>query len=270
MVLFGGLDPGEDYLYHYTSAAILDLILRGGSLRLGPYAGTRDPRENLAWHPGFSAAEDVDSSPEVFDMASVSEELDRAIRQRARMTCLTIDYASDAPFDSFSRGWGRARMWDQYADRHRGAVLMFERSALDRNMQEALGPKGPFFAAPVVYADEPLNTTHELHFDVGRVLAGGLDKLADEVVQEHGRSLFFGKNTDWQTESEYRYLVLSDGEEEFVPVGDALVGVVLGMDFPPDERPLVRSRLRELGRPELPVVAARWHNGMPLLVPSGV
>src|SRR4051812_130011 len=75
--LFAGpLAPDESYLYHYTGSATLALILDSGELRMGPYAHTRDPRENMEWHPGYSYTGGVVARPAAFDPLAVSKAVD--------------------------------------------------------------------------------------------------------------------------------------------------------------------------------------------------
>lgn len=273
MALFGWpLEPGDDYLYHYTSPSTLAIILDGGSLRLGPYAATRDPRENMQWFSGFSAGEGVDIRPEAWDIFAVSQTVDAAIRQRTKLACLTLDRPASMPWSGeHARGYGRARMWEQYADRHQGAVLIFDRQALDTSVTEELVDHDYLFMGPVQYSDEAVDIARALHFRVEETLAPEtLTAAADAVIAKHGETLFFGKNMDWLTESEYRYVVVSDSPAEFVPIKSSLRAIVVGMDYPDHEASVLRVRLERLGLPALHVARCYWRNGQPTAGPTGI
>jgi hypothetical protein len=268
MPLFADLGPGESYLYHYTSASTLALILDGGSLRLGPYSNTRDPRENKEWWSSFTATDGEDVSPETWDIFEVSRTLDAAIRQRAKLACLTLDrQPSSFSVTHLTRGYARARMWEQYADQHRGAVLIFDRDRLDAAVERTLGHQ-VLFHGEVQYSDEGTELGLVMRFCVRDTRnPTALRAAADMVIKSHGRSLFFGKNTDWLTECEYRYVAVSDKAEEFVPIKDSLVALVVGMDYPSHEGSVLGYRLERLGVPELPVAQLMWFNGSPSPVP---
>jgi hypothetical protein len=274
MILFGSLDPGEEYLYHYTRSETLAIILSGScSLRLSPYGNSRDPREYMPWYPGFSAEADVDSSPANFDLLAVCADLDRHWRQRAKMACLTLDHsAPEVRFESPSRGWGRARMWEQYADRHRGAVLMFDRGRLDGAMSSALAGKGNYYFGDVDYTDEPqfAITGSSSLLTVGKILDRGAASVAEQYIEQEGQSLYFRKNRDWASEAEYRYVIVNDSHYEHVPVRSSLVAIIIGMEYPEHEKKVLRHRLEAAGSPDLPVASAAWQNGSPTLLPSGV
>jgi hypothetical protein len=265
---YGDLDPGENYLYHYTSAATLALILDSGELRLGPYSQTRDPRENQKWMPMFSAVENEDVSSGEWDMSSLPDLLDAAIRQRAKLACLTLDQ----PTTSFlslesARGYGRPRMWEQYADNHRGAVLIFHHESLDQAVESSLG-QHVRFQKPVIYSDDARHVDHAMHFRLRDIhTPEALALAAETVIKSHGTELFFGKLTDWATEREYRYVVVSDKCAEFVPIKESLAGIVVGTDFPSQESSVLRYRLEKLGRPGMHLAQLSWLNGQPMTVP---
>jgi hypothetical protein len=268
VALYADLEPGENFLYHYTSAATLALILDSGKLRLGPYSQTRDPRENKEWLASFSATENEDLSPDSWDMFSALSSLDAAIRQRAKLACLTLDQPNSSVLAFHSaRGYGRARMWEQYADNHRGAVLIFRHESLDQAVENSLG-QHVRFQGPVTYSDDEWHVDRAMRFRVQDTRTPeALALAAEATIKSHGAELFFGKNIDWATEREYRYVVLSDEPAEFVPIKESLAGIVVGMDFPPQEASVLRYRLEKLGCPGMHLAQLRWHNGRPMALP---
>ena len=112
----------EDLLYHYTSADTVAKILDSGTVRLGPYTRTNDPREQKEWIPLFTMPSGPGRPPERY-LSSSEEEYeaaqratDRYLRRGARLACFTLDRprSGDAtPGTLFHRGWARARMWEQ-------------------------------------------------------------------------------------------------------------------------------------------------------------
>lgn len=96
----------------------------------------------------------------------------------------------------------------------------------------------------------------------------GVAEVADEIIATRGGDLFFQKNTDWTTESEFRYVVVGEGAPEFVDVRGALAAVVVGVDFPGHELSVIKTRLERLDLANLGVAQVIWMKGAPVLVPA--
>lgn len=262
------LSSDEEYLYHYTSSATLALILDSGLLRLGEYAKTNDPRENGEWLASMSMNADFEDVHGQLDWLPLVRALDAALRHRTRLICLTTDRepAGLTGMSAFHRGWGRARMWSQYGEAHRGACLMFHRRVLDGAVAGAMGDV-KLFSQPVRYSDG-FDSASQLHVSVEDLVERGVAAVADDLIAMRGGELFFEKNRDWSTESEFRYVVVGEKAPEFVNIEAALAAVVIGMDFPSHELSVISTRLDRLHRSDVPVARARWMSGRPVLVPA--
>jgi len=266
MALFGGPDPGEGpRLYHYTSAEKLALILTSKRLWLGPYSAMRDPRENGTWRPNLTRRGDTD--PPGTDVFELWDQLDAAMRQRAKMVCFTQDRPESgwSPLGA-DRGWARARMWEQYGDRHRGAILIFDQEKLDAIVTEAL-PVG-LHKGPVHYAAGPWMMQAVGTFELQDIAERGSLAVAEEAIAQHADVLYFEKDIDWASEMEYRYVVINDSHHEEVEALSALLGIIVGMDYPSHELAVLRHRLEQCGLPDLPVSRCMWSNGSPMPVPA--
>jgi hypothetical protein len=214
MVLFGSRDPGDEpVLFHYTGAEKLALILTSQRLWLSPYSAMRDPRENNTWRPGLSLGDGLD--PNSFDAQALWEELDAAVRQRAKLVCFTMDRPEhEYSFSGTSRGWARARMWEQYAERHRGAVLVFDHDKLDEIMTTQID--GRVHKGPVRYLDGYWSMDAFRGLMVEDLLERGCVAVADEIIEKHGDDLYFEKDVDWASEFEYRFVTVSEADHEEV------------------------------------------------------
>jgi hypothetical protein len=262
---FTDLAPGEKYLYHYTGPDKLALILLNGSVRLSPYSGMRDPRENSRWSPTLTTIGGTNpSNDEVFQLWA---DLDAALRQRAKMACFTMDRAPrNQIYENTARGWARARMWEQYADRHRGAVLIFDHEALDSTMRASLGNR--LLAGSVHYVEGPWSLPDFQPVSIDDVRKKGVGTVAKELIKQGGKQFFFQKDVDWESETEYRYVAVSDEPYESVQVLSALAGIVVGQDYPPQEIAVLRHRMRIAGSAEVPVRRCLWINGYPQALPA--
>lgn len=130
-MIYGHRDA-DKFVYHYTSAETArDFILKSWKLRLNTLEATNDPRESKAWEFDFwtSGKHDLGS----YDMQQVSAWFSNVLKSRARLACFVCDktpLTGDHTQDILLRGLARARMWAQYADKHRGVCLVFDKARL--------------------------------------------------------------------------------------------------------------------------------------------
>ena len=79
--------------------------------------------------------------------------------------------------------------------------------------------------------------------------------------EENAYYYVFHKDEDWETEREYRFVVRSDSDGPiFVPVTDALVGVVVGWKFPASKHSLLERFAEKL---DFKIARIRWKNDIP-------
>lgn len=234
--------PSGQCFFHYTSReAAFQYILPSRQLRLSPYDRVNDPLENQPWR--FAGAFRVDeSSPDPRAPERAFFEFDREAHEiwsSAKLLALTIDDLTSTHEGPFARGWARARMWDQYAERHMGVCLIFDRGELAANITRSLHDQG--FASPyhreVKYSVEgPAEKL--LSLDLNALAETPSAPAARRFVEDHHDDLFFLKTRDWETEFEYRFVVTAPAcDYVFVDFGDALKSVIVGERFPTWQRP---------------------------------
>ena len=264
-----------DFFFHYTSReAAFDHILPTGRLRLSPYDRVNDPLENQPWR--FAGAFFIDeASPDPQAPERAYFEFDREARViwgSAKLLALTVDAPPDTGYEGtaefFGRGWARARMWDQYSERHMGVCLLFDRSKLTASINASLQEQG--FALPyhreIAYTEEgPAGSL--LSLDLGAIAGNVTAPLVRQFVEDNHEELFFLKTRDWETEFEYRFVVTAP-EEDYVSVDydDALEAVIVGERFPKWQEPGAIDVCRGVG-----AMAARidWSMRRPIPVRLG-
>jgi hypothetical protein len=262
------MNDGENYLYHYTSAATLAKIVESRNLRMGPYSKTNDPRETSYWSPTITTSIDGAFRSGDDDVSGLWA-LIGDVRDGVKLACFTLDSDIDQPDRRlpFHRGWARARMWHQYAENHSGACLIFDRSAWERGLSGVCaGESVTVYDDPVKYEDVDLaHFSSRLDFSSAELRAGGVRAAVTRIVEEHRGALFFTKNRDWEAEKEHRYLAISDTDHICVPVGESLVGIVLGQDFPETELSVLGDRLRRNGFTDVRCARLHWRDGAPVV-----
>ncbi|MBQ0883189.1 DUF2971 domain-containing protein [Streptomyces sp. RT42] len=223
------------HLFHYTNAtAAIRHILATGKLRLSPYKSTNDLWESQPHYPTLSAhhdQRDLDAGFPLWD------EIDRQLRLHTKVGCLTQDVA--LPFSVFNpdalRGWAHLSLWAHYGDGHTGVCLRFDRDKLVQSLLEHRGPASFAFHGPVRYLrsqDGPPTRG----IDVGQVAEFGADAVALAYAEANKDSLFFRKHIDWDSEAEYRLILLNQSTDfDYVDIRSALTGIVLGSAFPQEQ-----------------------------------
>jgi hypothetical protein len=233
--------PDGNLLYHYTTRErAFEHILPRARLRFSPYRAMRDPLENKAWRPQPAAYWSSPAQGQPGDPGHPETNYwhfnARAaeIWDQAHLLAFTIDADDYSPENEiFGRGWARARMWEQYGERHAGVCLVFDRDRLAANIAESLERQdlATPYHRPVEYTEsgkEPLLLTGDmLNEEVS-------EERVSAFIEANHDSLFFLKALDWRSEYEYRFVVTAppSGEGVFVEFGDSLVSVVAGEGFP--------------------------------------
>ncbi len=220
------------WIGHYTSAATaFEHIVPANKLRMSPYHLMRDPAENKDLLPAtaFFRRPDVDHEKAWYEALGLIKQE----RDRMRLLSTThdvTDYSESR--ETFGCCWARPRVWEQYADAHRGVCLVFSREAFTNALTRDLGANvefGEVEYTPVGIADSAAN-----HIIDDRLFKTATREQAVlDYLSKERRDLFFLKSDDWATEYEFRVLLTStDDEYAFADYGESLQAVVLGEQFP--------------------------------------
>jgi Protein of unknown function (DUF2971) len=270
----------DQKLYHYTSPSTLDAILENRTIRLGPYSQTNDPRETKEWVPLFMMPDGPGRPAERYLTNSLESSKEAALatdhylRRGARVACFTLDRqrASNATAGTlFHRGWGRASLWQQYAGRHGGACLVFDRSQLIELVDEhrPFNDGDLFSFGRVHYVDQAMT----IHLPWMDVVDDDITSVLDNFQVRQGAAdhLYFTKNTDWSSEEEFRIVYVQwdvcDEDVDLpidIPYESSLFAIVFGEAFPDTELNDIRNRK---GIPDnVDLLQCKWSSGVPILV----
>lgn len=262
----------SEFVYHYTTRDVaLQFILSGRSLRLGSLTKTRDPRESRKWAFGMAWTEEGDPIPEDeerIELMRIGNMLDTAptlIQQNCKILCTTRDdpLFDRGDFNDFKRGYAHSRMWDQYAEGHRGVCLVFRRDELHQSIVNTVGDRCILYEGPVEYSDGSPQQVMAFSFQKKEVLQHGFMRYLELQRERYYRVYFFTKAEDWSQEFEYRWVAIgSDDNPEYVSIDSSIAGVVVGVDFPEVYIPSVTPFCRDFG---IDLVRIGWKNGTPRL-----
>jgi hypothetical protein len=242
----------------------------------------RDPRENTDWvtygvytrggtAPSLEALEEQLAAPSAVDLSEATRQANAARQTGTKILCLTGEPDERSPYEDFTRAYARPRMWEQYADKHRGVSLVFDQAALADIVAEQLESQGRWWHGALQYDNAALveGATTAFRLDGNAILAEGSGDLNAGLVahiDEHYQLLFFTKMNDYRDEQEIRYVLYDGTENEFawVDYGDALVAIVLGEAFPEDLKEAAAAACDEHG---VAIRQLQWTHYNPLAVP---
>jgi hypothetical protein len=251
--------PGE-WLYHYTTLeTALVHILPTRQLRLSPFSRMRDPREYKQWFPGAVGFGDYN----IDALMPVYEESDRRfnlLRDEFNLLSLTLDGA-DQEEDVYGRGFARSRLWELYAGRNSGVCLVLRKDEAIESIASQLDERGRAAHGPVHYENHPTHT--DVMFTLEELTAGDVNAIADRIAEQHLTELFLTKNTEWESEREYRFIVRSKPEYEYVDISNVLAAVCRGPDSAPSSEHALRYFANEF---DLALGYVEWNNNQPILI----
>ena len=250
----------NEWLYHYTTLeTALVHVLPRRRLRLSPFSRMRDPREYKQWFPDASG----------FFKEMSEAELARAMREAsARLNLLRSEFkllslTEDSPDPTegvYGRGFARSRLWESYAGRGSGVCLVLTKQVALESLSAQLKALGTTADKPVRYENGPIHAEIMFQFDE---IFGDLDVLAGRMANRHLDRLFLTKNTEWESEHEYRFVVRSANEYEYVDISAALMAVVRGPESHPDAEYSLSHFARHL---DIGLGQLRWDNNEPVLI----
>jgi hypothetical protein len=228
------LTSTDQFIYHYTSArTALDYILKKRSLRFGSYINTNDPKETKTWQFDIGTNEKRDLGK--YNMTELSEWLSKELKQKAKLACFSTDtkpLTGDHIADIFKRGYCKPRMWAQYAKKHTGVCLVFDRQKLSELIDAQLGALHLILSGPVKYRDRGI--VRNLNEQQYMINIDVLESVGPEAyVRSHlltnQQVLFFEKMNDWKDESEFRWVVFTETKAAlYLDYKDSLVGIMFG------------------------------------------
>jgi hypothetical protein len=237
-------EPGE-YLYHYTTRkAAFEHILPERRLRLSSFDLMGDPQEARKWMLPVVYGRDVDREALSEGFGSTIR-LTNEFKRHTKLLALSTDapHGFEHPAaEPFGKGWARTRMWERYAEAHRGVCLAFRADRLKERVTEQLKAQGAerVLDDRVYYRETGLHgAIHSLSLGLDDFTAEGVERALSDHFDRHGETLFFTKTLEWATEFEYRFVAYTRDSPgyTFVDFDDALAQVFAGDQFPAIEIP---------------------------------
>jgi hypothetical protein len=222
---------------HYTKKdTFLEYIFPTLKLKLGRLSKTNDPRETKEW--SFPSIE-VETTEDANALRlQANQHLNALLRDRSYVACGTRN--RDGKLDSYLR----PRMWAQYGDNHRGVCLLINAEALNSELKGQVTDGDEFYSTPVGYSDSfPFDAPVKLN---AKPIQEGVEEFLEN--DNHKRYFLLHKHPDWEHETEHRWIIIAQDNKmdaRFASLDNALLGIVVGVDWPEVYTPLLKERFRQ-------------------------
>lgn len=257
---------GNKFLFHYTTYSSALGILLSQQMRLSSLANMNDPlefedhsRDGLVFH-GNPSNEDL--AKWIHDFVEAVKEKNRSVRLASFAMDMPLNNppkgAQDNLYNNLCKGWARSRMWAQYADKHRGICLIFDKENLIKAFKDEFKEDSCEALCKAVEYTNDLDP-----------LKDALCKSCKSLLTTEKINFLFQKCQDFRDEQEFRLLLinkkLKDAKELVsFSIADSLCGVISGVNFPKEDR-LPLERAMEFCNPEIRYFSIRWEYGVPNL-----
>lgn len=242
--------PNDSIVGHYTVLETLLIILSTGKLKFSPMKEMNDPweKEPRAVFKGES------SSPQQWS----GYPLRTALLNHVKLFCTThsqplhsqdqqfppkFDYlTSDNDFSQAVNGelveaggsprecHSRLRMWEQYGGQRKGACLLFDRHQLREQIHKEFKRNVTGFVEYVESWRGRQMRQKALTLEPPGE-SDDFNKRVEEHLNANCPGLWFLKELDWVSESEFRFAIYDKGDGPvYVKFGNALKAIVLGWE----------------------------------------
>lgn len=217
-------------IYHYTKlSTLIEYILPTKTLKSNNFNNMNDPRESTPWSMGSVNLPFEKLFPEYYNDKTHIDcqyKFGQMIKERFQIICFS---------GAQQKGWNNEMMWSHYADNQKGVCLEFDENLL---MIEAkkMYPDVDILLKEVNYVTKK-NGKPWIHwnnmFSVEENIKNYSSILCHEVV--------FHKSHFWEKEDETRLLFLNCTENMFLPYGQSLKAIHIGLNFPRDYLPTIEK-----------------------------
>ncbi len=220
----------NNFLFCYKSEITSKKVITTSSLRFSPLGSLNDPIENTL----LTFFLDTDERFLMEDLESyyslLRENLKKYCDNYIKVLCFTMSNELDSKtFISQSHmGYMRFSMWSHYADSGKGLCFIFDKDKLDDEFSKLLHKENLFGKkGEVTYTEDYVHNTafRFMHHEIMSLKAG--INILKPKIQKFYKEYFFKKRNDWASESEYRYLLISDRIEN-IDISSSLAGIVFG------------------------------------------
>lgn len=218
-------------LYHFTTVDTLtNYIMKDNKLKFNNLYKMNDPKEANRWPFKFYDEYSESSYKEIGKQAF--EAVDQYIKAHWLIACFKEEpfVRNDTDINDQTRAYFDMRMWDQYADKHKGVCIIFDYEKLLNTI--SISSEFNAYYGSVKYLSQYINRAEDpFALSFHQINLCGLNKILETQTPKFHEDFFFTKSLSWSEEHEFRIALHSKEKEvEYYlhNFKDAISGIILG------------------------------------------
>jgi hypothetical protein len=266
----------DNALYHYTTSCAVVNILKTQCFRLSHFARANDPKEI---EPALRNNPKIESGKYKIYCQKFFEYYDNNIKY--------LSLTKDVQYNNYigvnndekqfyhylcNKGFNRPRMWTQYAEKHSGICICFNKENLLRKFETNNAIIRPYYLDDINYVN---------YIDYSKVVRTETEFLSEEHIEfidmitnndiidnifkveakmrSHHFEYFFIKLSDWSDEKEKRILAFSHEKSEIgIDISNTIEYIVLGYKCGKNRQVQIKDYCNRLG---ISVIKINYING---------
>lgn len=278
-------------LLHFTHAnTAIDYILKNKTIRMQSFKNVNDPKESKEW--SFKLFCFFKENKKLYNK-QLFEKLHSYIMNHIFISCFSVQEHDGNYLDNYEHD---LRMWSQYGNNHKGVCIVFDKDKLENLIKENTDgsnfyhdsityinslsdksynnppyeAKGFFFFNKFIYLfahsmlhpyARPQNQDPYM-VNIERLHRLGISEYMKQHIKYYSKDLLFTKNKCWQDEREYRYIIHSSKEREYIdiPISNSIKSIILGNDFPNELLDRILELSHQLNFKIYKLITRGWHN----------
>lgn len=257
----------ENIIFHYTRFNTALKIISSNKLLMSPLSNTNDPLE----FNDYSDCTLYDGSLSIQEMMGKEREIEIA-KQRRKNIVRQLSFSHSFKLDEkdpqqnihnnyMNQGWARNRMWAQYADKHAGVCLVFDKDKCTKAAEKI--PDSKVVSKNIVYTNNLYKLQDAMHIDIQQKYLA--TDFSDFFITDDKIDLYFIKCEDYAAENEFRILSFNysfkrESDKCLFDFEDSLLGVILGTKIDDPEIEIIK---KILNGSNIPFFKMKWHCGEP-------
>ncbi len=208
-------------IYHYTKlTTLIEYILPTKTLKSNSFSKMNDPRESTPWSMGSINLPFEKIFPEYYNEKTHIDcqyKFGKMIKERFQIICFS---------GAQQKGWDNEMMWSHYADNQKGVCLEFDEDLLMIEAKKML-PNVDVLLKEVNYITKK---KEKPWVNWNNILS--IEENINNYSSILSHKVVFHKSHFWEKEDEKRLLFLNCTENVFLPYGQSLKAIHIGLGFP--------------------------------------
>lgn len=232
----------KDMICHYTNRKNAISILKDKRINFNSFKSCDDPRESKQWNFDFIGPEQRYCCENHKTALTVFDDF---IKNKCMILSFCgwndeeMNFEKDAipkyRQDYYRVAFTKSRMWSQYAEKHQGICLIFDRKQLEEQFKSTFETNKKF-TGRVRYQYHLDSFVEARKIECLNIIKHGVYKALEMQIDKYFHEYFFLKLMDYRDEHEYRLVVIVDnGDSIGLPIKSSLKGVIVGIDFPSED-----------------------------------